>query len=283
MELYLGVDGGGTGCRAAVADRSGQVLGHGEAGSANIMSDPETSLRNVLRAAELALHDSGLAAGFGDLDAVLGLAGANVARAAERMTRHLPFGRSRLESDVTIAVKGALGAEDGIVATLGTGSIFAAQRDGLVRTVGGWGFRLSDLGGGARMGQAILEAALLAHDGLRPRSALLDALVVEAKGPEGLVTFAQEATPRDFAAFVPRIFGAAGIGDAAAMEVIARGQAEITGAIDLLLAEEALPICFLGGVGRLFEARLARRYADLIRAPKGTALEGALAMARGLA
>jgi glucosamine kinase len=283
MELFLGVDGGGTGCRAAVADRAGRVLGHGEAGSANIMSDPETSLRNVLRAAEHALLDSGVAAELSDLDAVLGLAGANVAQAAERVSRRLPFGRVRLESDVTIAVKGALGGEDGIVATLGTGSIFAAQRDGLVRTVGGWGFRLSDLGGGARMGQAILEAALLAHDGLRPRSALLDALVIEAKGPEGLVTFAHDATPRDFATFVPRIFGAAGIGDLAASEVIASAQAEITAAIDLLLADEALPVCFLGGLGRLFEARLARRYGDLIREPKGSALDGALAMARGLA
>jgi glucosamine kinase len=282
MELYLGVDGGGSGCRAAVADKSGRVLGQGEAGSANIMSDPETSLRNVLSAADRALRDSGVAAEFADLDAVLGLAGANVARAAERVAPLLPFGRVRLESDVTIAVKGALGGEDGIVATLGTGAIYAAQRDGLVRTVGGWGFRLSDLGGGARMGQAILEAALLAHDGLRPRSALLDALVIEAKGPEGLVTFAQEATPRDFAAFVPRIFGAVGIGDLAATEVVARAQAEIIGAIDLLSADEPLPICFLGGLGRLFEARLAWRYADLIRAPKGTALEGALAMARGV-
>ncbi|TPE52991.1 BadF/BadG/BcrA/BcrD ATPase family protein [Amaricoccus solimangrovi] len=283
MELFLGVDGGGTNCRAAIADQGGMVLGLGEAGSANIMTDPEVSRRNILAAAEAALRATGLGAGFGDLAAVLGLAGANVAAAARRMERDLPFARVRLESDVTIAVKGALGAEDGIVAVLGTGSIFAAQREGMVRKVGGWGFRLSDLGGGARLGQAILEAALLAHDGLRPRSGLLDALVVEAKGPEGLVTFAHGATPRDFAALVPRIFAAAALGDAAAIDVIAKARGDIVAAIDLLSAEEPLPICFVGGVGRLFEEQLARRYSERIRAPKGSALDGALAMARGVA
>ena len=283
MDLYLGVDGGGTGCRAAIANGAGQVLGLGEAGAANIVTDPALSRRNILAAAEGALRATGLGAEFHDLSAVLGLAGATVAPAAERFSRDLPFARARLESDVTIAVKGAIGAEDGIVALLGTGSVFASQREGILRTVGGWGFRLSDLGSGARIGQAILEAALLAHDGLRPRSALLDALVVEAEGPEGLVAFARDAGAREFASFVPRVFAAAGMGDPAALEVIARARDDIGQAIDLLSAEGPLPICFVGGLGRLFAERFERRYPDWVREPKGSPLDGALAMARGLA
>lgn len=282
MKLYLGVDGGGTNCRAAIADGDGVILGQGEAGSANIMTDPQRSRTNILAAADAALRATGLGASFGDLEAVLGLAGANVPAAARRMERDLPFASSRLESDVVIAVKGALGAEDGIVAALGTGSVFAAQEEGIVRTVGGWGFRLSDFGSGARLGQAILEAALLAHDGLRARSALLDALVIEAKGPEGLIIFAHSASPSDYATLVPRIFGAAAMGDGAAIDVIAKARDDIAAAIDLLSVEPDPPICFTGGVGQLFAEQFVRRYGDRIREPKGSALDGALAMARGL-
>ena len=50
MTLYLGVDGGGTGCRAAVADADGRILGRGEAASANIWSDPEGARASIVAA-----------------------------------------------------------------------------------------------------------------------------------------------------------------------------------------------------------------------------------------
>ena len=56
MTLYLGVDGGGTGCRAAVCDATGRILGEGAAGSANIWTDPEGALVNILAASRQALE-----------------------------------------------------------------------------------------------------------------------------------------------------------------------------------------------------------------------------------
>lgn len=282
MQFYLGVDGGGTGCRAALADATGRILGQGEGAAANIMSDPETALGNILQASHAALDASGTGVGPGDVRAVLGLAGANMSGAARWLAERLPFASARIESDAVISVKGALGDADGVTAAIGTGSIFAAQRAGIVRTIGGWGFRLGDQGGGARLGQAMLETALLAHDGLHERSPLLDALVVEAGGPQGLVTFAHDATPADFAKLVPRLFEAERAGDPAAAAIIAGAERDITAAIDHLLTEGATQLCFLGGLGRVFGERLATRYARLIRPPLGTGLDGALAMARGL-
>lgn len=282
MRFYLGVDGGGSGCRAALADAAGRILGLGEGAAANIMSDPEAARASILQAAHAALDASGTGAGLGDVHAVLGLAGANIADAASWLGARLPFASARIETDAVIAAKGALGDADGVTAAIGTGSIFAAQRAGIVRTIGGWGFRLGDQGGGARLGQAMLETALLAHDGLHPRSPLLDALVVEAGGPQGLVTFAHDATPADFARLAPRLFEAERDGDAGAAELIARAERDITAAIDHLLIEGATQLCFLGGLGRVFGERLAARYARLIRPPLGTGLDGALAMARGL-
>ena len=85
MTLYLGVDGGGSGCRAAVADAAGRVLGHGAAASANIWTDPDGARANILAAAQAAVEAADAGARLGELVAVLGLAGANIAGAAERL------------------------------------------------------------------------------------------------------------------------------------------------------------------------------------------------------
>ena len=60
-------------------------------------------------------------------------------------------------------------------------------------------------------------------------------------------------------------------------------EAAIAAAIDRLEADGPLPVCFLGGLGPEFARRLAARYPGMIRPPRGTGLDGALAMARGLA
>ena len=128
MTLFLGIDGGGTGCRAAVADGSGRILGEGRAGPANIASDVLNARDNILIASCQALTlATGSDAGLRDLAAGMGLAGANAAGAASALRAALPFSRMRIETDAIAAVKGALGDRDGIVAAIGTGSVFASQ------------------------------------------------------------------------------------------------------------------------------------------------------------
>jgi glucosamine kinase len=87
--------------------------------------------------------------------------------------------------------------------------------------------------------------------------------------------------PADYARLVPRILDAAPA-DSGADAALAEADAAIAGAIDRLMADGPLPLCFLGGLGRAFADRLASRYPGLIRAPRGTGLDGALALARDL-
>lgn len=276
MALYLGVDGGGTGCRAAVADAEGRVLGTGTAGPANIASDPEGAAGNILAAAWAALSAAGRPEEeFASLRAGMGLAGANASGTVERLRAALPFASVRIETDAVAAVKGALGDEDGIVAALGTGSVFAVQRGGAVRQVGGWGLVLGDEGSGAWIGRALCAAALRAEDGFRPMSPLLRDLLADHGGPLGLVAFSLAARPADFAALVPRALAS---GDPVAQEVLARATADVAEAVDLLQTAGPLPVVFLGGLGPTYSERLAGRWP--IRASQGTPLEGALWLAR---
>lgn len=276
MALYLGIDGGGTGCRAALAGEDGRVLGRGAAGPANIASDPEGAARNILSAAGAAVEAAGL--GREALEGVragLGIAGVNASGTAETLRRILPFARCRIETDAVAAVKGALGGADGIVAAVGTGSVFAVQRGDSVRQIGGWGLVLGDEASGAWIGRALCAAALRAEDGFTAMTPLLRALLDEHGGPLGLVSFSLAARPARFAELAPRVVVSE---DPAAVAVMESATAEVAAAVDLLQAGGSLPVVFLGGLGPSYAGRLAGRWP--IRAPAGSALDGALWLAR---
>lgn len=272
MQFFLGIDGGGTGCRAAVADAAGTVLGRGEAGPANIASDPVGAARNILVAAEAAVA----AAGGGEVVAAgLGLAGANAAGAAERLRDALPYRRMEVVTDGITAVKGALGVADGVVAALGTGSVFAVQRGGVIRQIGGRGLVLGDEASGAWIGRAVLSAALRAVDGFAPITPLLAGLVEEMGGPDGVVAFSLRARPADFAALAPRVVES---GDPAAVSIMARAEADVVEAVQVLMGMDDLPLVFLGGLGTVFARRTGSRFR--LRQASGSALDGALMLAR---
>jgi glucosamine kinase len=273
--LHLGLDGGGTGCRAVVADAGGNVVARAEGGPANIASDPDGARANILETIARVMA----AAGGPIAAAGLGLAGANAAGACDRLRPALPFARARIETDAVTATLGALGNRDGIVAAIGTGSVFARRIGKTFRQIGGRGFVLGDEGSGAVMGRMALAAALRAEDGHGPLTPFLTSLIADHGDSMGVIAFAQTARPADFAALAPRILTAAPT-DAAAARIIGIAQDEIAAAIDILQDGQSLPVVFLGGLGAPFAAGLAHRW-PVIPA-QGTALDGALMLARGL-
>ena len=60
--LFLGIDGGGSRSRARLRDSAGRLLGEGEAGPANVVSDPGGARATVEAAAAGALYAAGLVA-----------------------------------------------------------------------------------------------------------------------------------------------------------------------------------------------------------------------------
>lgn len=282
MDLILGVDGGGTGCRAAVADPAAhgpgsRVLGTGAAGPANIASDPDGAAANILTAAREALRAAtGSGDGMDRLVAGLGLAGANAKGASDRLAAALPFARLRIDTDAIAAARGALGPDaDGIVAAIGTGSVYAMRHAGELRQYGGWGLVLGDTGSGAWIGRAALSRALADSEGAAPATPLTDALLAEHGGPQGIIAWAGSARPADFAALVPRLLAAPE--DPAAAEVLGQARDDIAAQIDRLRGLAPLPVTFIGGLGAVAAGWLPHVPQ---RPARGTALDGALQIAR---
>ena len=273
MQLVLGVDGGGTGCRAAVADLSGRVLGRGEAGAANIASEPDGAAGNIRLAIERALGQAG-GSGTQICRAVLGLAGANLPGAPERLAETLPYPQVKIVTDAVTATRGALGDQDGILAAIGTGSVFAVQRGGTIRQYGGYGFLLGDEGSGASLGRALLSRALRAHDGVVPMTPLLAQVLDDIGGPGRVVAFAFTARPVDFAGYAPQLTASS---DPAAQAILAEAEGEVARLLDTLQAGTGLPVVFLGGLGPHYASRFQTRWPIL--PALGSGLDGALLLA----
>ena len=88
VRFFLGVDGGGTHCRARLRDASGRLLGEATGGASNIFTDPDEAIANVDRVSRATFAQAGLdALQLAETAACFGLAGANMAGAASAAVR----------------------------------------------------------------------------------------------------------------------------------------------------------------------------------------------------
>ena len=282
-DFIVGIDGGGTSCRAAVAARDGVILGRGKSGAANILTDPDTALANILAATQGAFRNAGIdERHIASAAALVGVAGHNVGEAVHYVRARLPFARAAIESDGLIALQGALGNRDGAVGILGTGTLYIIRQAEAVHYLGGWGFAVGDLGSGARLGHAALQECLLAHDGIHEKTALTRALLDEfGNDPGRIVEFARAAHPGDFGRFAPAVFDHAERHDATALSIIRAAAATIDEALDTV-ARRTGPddgLCLLGGLAQLYIPYIAERHASRVGQPLADALTGAVALA----
>ncbi len=284
MKFVLGIDGGGTSCRAALATVEGTVIGRAKSGAANIRTDLTGARSNIVDAARQAF----IAAGqdpdlIPQTPAILGLAGANVGTYRQQLEAILPFSISRVETDAEIALEGAVGSGDGAMAILGTGTAYMARRNGKSRAIGGWGFQVGDQGSGARIGRDLLEQTLLAHDGVRARSPLTDAMMATFRNnPEDVVEFTTNAKPGDFGGFAPKVFEHAEKGDTVANWIVDKAVSDVEASLGALGLPDDAPLCLLGGLAPLYAPRLSARYQALLKPPLDDALGGAVQMAARL-
>lgn len=281
---FLGVDGGGTNCRARLRDVVGRVIGEATGGPSNIFTDPVEAIATIARVSETAFANAGLpAAGMAQCSACFGLAGANMAGAVQRVeARGWPFQQLRIEHDGIIACVGAHAGGDGAIAAIGTGAVYVVSLGGKLQTFGGWGFMLSDQGSGADLGRESLRRTLYARDGIVSRTPFTDAVWARFEGSmEKLHNFAETAKPRDYGALTPLLFEYAGQGDAIARFIVERGQTGIVLVLDHILKLGITRICMLGGLGRAYRSYLPEQFRPFLVEPRYDALDGAILLAGG--
>ena len=280
--LYLGIDGGGTTCRARLTDAAGAALGEATAGSANVTLGVPVAAAAIREASAKAFAAAGLGeADYGRAHAGFGLAGANVPELADAV-RALPFPYASVAvaSDAVAACLGAHGGADGAILILGTGSQGLALVGGRATAIGGWGFQISDEGSGALLGRAAIRAAILAADELGPHSDLTRAVMARLGDPARAVIWAGTAKPRDYGSFVPEVFGHRLAGDPVAIQLVDEAVAAVGVMIDRLVTLGAARVVLMGGLAAPYRPWLPARFENHLAEAKGDALDGAITMAR---
>jgi len=287
MTLLIGLDGGGTGCRARAARADGSLGAVVDGGSANIHSDPTGAAQRIADVLARVLQaERWRDTNSPDLHIVLGLAGASESGAASRLADALPYHNVTVLGDIDISLSGAFELDDGIVMAVGTGSVLARQIGGQMQRVGGYGFALGDEAGGAWLGRRALSAALHVRDGLLPDAALADTVWGRFKDLPELLAFTAEARPADYATFAPQIVALDKSGCPLSRAILDEGGTYLLRAIRHLQADDPnIPVAATGGLGLTFLDRIAATAQPALHIvkPKGTALDGALWRARKLA
>lgn len=280
--LLLGVDGGGTGCRARLTDINGEVLGEGAAGPANIRFGIKESFAAVLQATQACLEQADLTLADTDIVACLALAGASEpTHLAAARSYNLPFFHTLLTTDAHAACIGAHGGRNGGIIVVGTGSVGWGIVGGREYRVGGWGFPVSDEGSGAWLGCEAARRVLWAYDGRAQWTGLTKKLLERFDGdPHAIVRWMGQARPRDFAALAPIVLQYATRGDAVACELMQTAARHVDVMAAQLAALGVPRLALSGGLAPSIEPWLAPTTQELLVPPQGDALSGALLLAR---
>jgi glucosamine kinase len=277
---FLGIDGGGSRCRARIRNLSGTLLGEAVGGSSNIYLSFDGALANIISTAEEAAGKAGLKTI--ELHAGLGLAGIVTSKGAEKIiAANLPFASVTADNDAYVACVGAFAGGDGGIVIAGTGSIGFAVIDDVRHMVGGWGFALGDHGSGAWVGHHAVRRAALAIDGLlQPTPLIEEVLTRVGRTRFDLSRWSEKASPKDYAQMAPLVFDCATKGDVNAMKIVIEGAAAISNLGRALLARGARSICLLGGLSKVYPPYLDADVKKSLADPICDAMDGAIMMAR---
>jgi glucosamine kinase len=281
--LLLGIDGGGTRCRARLCTFSLAKLGEGTAGPANIRLGLEQSFASVHQATIQCLTEARLSPrDLGRTVACLALAGASEPSQIETAQRHRhPYRKALFVPDAQAACIGAHRGRRGGIIVLGTGTIGWAELDGRNARVGGWGWPISDEGSGAWLGCEGLRRTLWAHDGRIRWTALLKNLFDRFRSePDSIVRWMTGALPRDFARFATLVVEHASQGDAVAVELMRLAGGHIDELAARLIALGAHRLALDGGLAESMEPWLADATRRHLVPARGDAMDGALQLAR---
>lgn len=280
---FLGVDGGGTGCRARIEDRTGNILGQGLSGPATTRLGITEAWASIARAFNAAIDEAGLRAeDLARIHVGIGLAGIGRKGAIEalRAIEH-PFADIDFVSDGMGACLGAHSGQDGAIVIAGTGSIGLGIVEGRDLRVGGYGFPISDEGSGADLGLKVVQLALRSHDGRVEKTALLAEVLQRFRGdPMEAVAWMDRATATDYAALAPMVMRHADQGDAAGRRIVQSAAEQIDAQVRRLFELGAPRVTLLGGLSTPLEAWLAPDVRRRLKPADGDAVSGAIILAR---
>ena len=282
MNLFLGVDAGGTSSKSRLTDEHGNVLGSGHAGPANTRIGLDNLHTTLLDVSMQAVR----AAGLSEEDARkvrcgMGIAGINrMGMKPEIQALPFPFANVQFTSDAMIANLGAHRGGDGAILIIGTGSVSLVKRGADSFSIGGYGFPISDEGSGAALGLSAIRHALRALDGRTKPSPLSQAVTKQFDHAiPRVIAWMDDAAPGDYARFAPLVMDYADNGDEIALSIVRDAALHIERFIETIISRGAPRCVLMGGLAERMKPWLRVRIVAQLQDALGDALDGALILA----
>jgi N-acetylglucosamine kinase-like BadF-type ATPase len=148
--MFMGLDCGGSSCRAVVVDEIGSILHQGQAGPANLASTPPGKIQShVIRASKEGPQPDFVCACFAGL-----LIQDDRSRALDMLRQVFPRAELRAEPDYYAALMASDSADICVIA--GTGSLVCSRIGSRVVKSGGRGYILGDAGSAYQYGRAAM-------------------------------------------------------------------------------------------------------------------------------
>jgi N-acetylglucosamine kinase-like BadF-type ATPase len=310
MAYYLGIDGGGTKTRFALADET-TILARVICGGSNIVRLGETQAREVLRHGIQQVCASARISAQQIRAACIGSAGSarpEIAAKIRDILSGLAVANVEVVGDSVIALEAAFGAGPGVIAIAGTGSIvYGRDARGNTARAGGWGFAISDEGSGHWIGRTAVSALLDAHDrGVETTLTNLALSCWRLHSRDELVQYANSTPPPDFPQLFPVVLRAAAEGDSVAKELLAEAGSKLAALVALVMrrlasrnsesesadssVSQLLPVATTGSVfrqsmnvRRTFGNTLRKQFPGIeVRQDLAEPIDGAIARARSM-
>lgn len=230
-ELIIGVDGGGTTTRFAVADaESGIVIRQTTTGSISPYNHPWDFVLNNVRMGYAALfNDATGLSPQGVRVVAFGVSGVDrpehEVNFAKKVLPLMPNAIIKVVNDGVIALLGGIKNDYGLLAISGTGSIaYGVGPDRRDLRIGGWGPILGDEGSGYRLGFEALRRVMRAYDQVS-KSTLLTDMILRHLGlvtPPDLLDWTSKikGEKMQIAALSICVHDAAAAGDYAALQIL---------------------------------------------------------------
>lgn len=300
--MFVGLDLGGSGTRAALADPDGNLLALGRGPTGLLGGSGAAGNRQLARALDAALAPIAARITNAETSVVAGTRGLSIpgrrARLELELTMRFPRARVRVSNDAHIASWGGLAGQAGVVVVAGSGSIALARTaDGREGRAGGWGYLLGDEGSGFWIGREAILSYLRQLEGRSPAGELNNLIASTIKCSRAIDVlswfYAGQDQVERLASLAPLVSRAADAGDGVARDILSRAGsalAEIAAAAARQVLEDlAVQVVSAGGVWAAgatlddaFSRRLAETLPDATRIPpRLPPLGGAVLLAMG--
>jgi N-acetylglucosamine kinase-like BadF-type ATPase len=230
MAVVLGIDGGGTKTRCAIA-RDGIVLGSATTGASNLVRTPEQDVRAALHGSIRAACEVANIRPDQIEAACIGIGGAsreNVAARIHAIAGEMLHCPTEVIGDMQVAYDAAMHGGPGVIVIAGTGSIAYGcnEREESARA-GGWGSNISDEGSGTWIGRNAVSEVFRAFDS--GRSTVLTRHIMDAWKVftrDDLIVKANTAQP-SFSELAPAVFRSAAEGDTMSQDLLGSAGVEL--------------------------------------------------------